>query len=429
MRDTAFVLIILVLLPMALFHPWIGIMAWTWVSIMNPHRNMWTVSEWPIAAAIAGVTLVGMVLTRDKRHFPLTPITFTLALFALWIAIAAGFTISGDPFPEMFSRVMKILFMIFIALIVLHDKRHILWLTGVVAGSIAFYGVKGGIFTLGTGGSFRVWGPSGSFIEGNNEVALALILIIPLIFFFYGYAQHKWIKRGLILAMVLCAIASLGSYSRGALVAMAAMSVVLWWHSGKRVLLAPIFVLLGLVILAFLPQEWWARMGTISSYEQDESAMGRINAWWAMFNIAKERLFGGGFDIYNAEVFARYAPIPEDVHAAHSIYFQVLGEHGFVGLFIYMLLWLMTWFSAGWIRKRAQAIEDMQWAASLAAMCQVSMAGFAVGGAFLSLAYFDLPFNIMVIVVLTRLLVEKRLKELKPAPPPRQAGAPVAGGL
>src|SRR5262249_3599525 len=121
--------------------------------------------------------------------------------------------------------------------------------------------------------------------------------------------------------------------------------------------------------------------------------------------------------------------IAEDVHAAHSIYFQVLGEHGFIGLFLFLLLWFLTWRSAGWILKHAKPIEDMQWAARLGAMCQVSIAGFAVGGAFLSLAYFDLAYNIVVIVVLTRKLVEQRLKELKPAPKAQYVGAPIAGGI
>ena len=63
--------------------------------------------------------------------------------------------------------------------------------------------------------------------------------------------------------------------------------------------------------------------------------MGRINAWTMALNLAKDNFFGGGFSIYESAVFARYAPDPE-ARAAHSIYFQVLGEHGFVGLFLFL---------------------------------------------------------------------------------------------
>jgi probable O-glycosylation ligase (exosortase A-associated) len=315
----------------------------------------------------------------------------------------------------MFMRVMKILFMIFVALIVLHEKRHIVWLVWILALSIGFYGIKGGIFTLATGGNFIVWGPPESFIEGNNEIALALVVIIPLFYFLHDFYSNKWIKRALIAAMGLCAIASLGSHSRGALLAIGAMGVFLWWRSDKKLIVGPILILLAIASLAFMPADWWARMETISTYQQDASAMGRINAWHAMWNLAKEHVFGGGFDIYTPEIFQRYAPVPEDVHAAHSIYFQVLGEHGFIGLFLYLLIGMLTWRSASWIYRNTKADLEMKWAASLASMCQVSMLGFAVGGAFLSLAYFDLPYDVLVVVVILRRLVEVHQRAIAPA--------------
>lgn len=416
MRDIAFIIIMGVGLPVALVHPWIGIMLWTWISIMNPHRLVWSVSDWPFAAATAAVTMIGLIFTRDKKHYPVTPLTVSLLIFVLWIVLAVHFSIGDQIYTEMLSRVLKIQLMIFIALIALTEKRHVIWLTGVLCASIGFYGLKGGLFTLMTGGAFLVWGPYGSFIEGNNEIALAIILVIPLMFFFFGYTKNKWIKFGLVGAMGLSVIASLGSHSRGALLGMAAMTLMLWWRSGKRVVLAPVLAVFGLSVLFFLPQEWWDRMSTISTYEEDSSAMGRINAWHAMWNIATDRFFGGGFRIYNAEVFAKYAPVAEDVHAAHSIYFQVLGEHGFVGLFLFLVVGALTWMNASWIRKHARKVEDMQWAVALASMCQVSMCGFAVGGAFLSLAYFDLPYNILIIVVLVRRLVETRLTEMQEKP-------------
>ncbi|HKY02158.1 MAG TPA: putative O-glycosylation ligase, exosortase A system-associated [Burkholderiales bacterium] len=411
MRDLAFLLFVGALLPIALLHPWVGIMLWTWISVMNPHRLLWTINTWPVAATVAGVTLLGLLLTRDKRRIPLTPATITLALFALWICVASAFAIKYD--HEMFSKVMKIIFMIFIALIVLSERRHIEWLTVILTASIAFYGVKGGVFTLATGGGFRVWGPPGTFIGGNNEIALAIVLIIPLMYFFYGYYKNRWLKFALIGSMVLCAIAALGTHSRGALLAIVAMAFLLWWRSDKKLILGPVLFLVGLVSLAFLPEEWWLRMQTMQNYEQDQSAMGRINAWHAMFNIAKDRFFGGGFDIYRYEVFQIYAPVPEDVHAAHSIYLQVLGEHGFIGLFLYLMIGFFTWQTAAWIRKHTRGVPEVEWTGRLAAMCQVSMFGFAVGGAFLSLAYFDLPYNITVLVVIMRMYVERKLKAIK----------------
>jgi probable O-glycosylation ligase (exosortase A-associated) len=133
----------------------------------------------------------------------------------------------------------------------------------------------------------------------------------------------------------------------------------------------------GISLLSFMPESWWSRMGTISTYEQDASAMGRINAWQTAFNIATERLVGGGFELYSYEVFARYAPNPEDVHAAHSIYFQVLGEHGFIGLLLFLLIWWLAWRCANQIKRSAKDQRDWRWAGSLATMIQVSLVGYA----------------------------------------------------
>jgi probable O-glycosylation ligase (exosortase A-associated) len=136
--------------------------------------------------------------------------------------------------------------------------------------------------------------------------------------------------------------------------------------------------------------------------------MGRINAWRMAWNLAKEHpLFGGGFDIYNAPVFARYAPVPANIHAAHSIYFQVLGEHGFIGAFFFVLFWWLTWRTAAWIRRNTTPDGDDRWAFHLAAMSQVSLIGYFVGGAFLSLAYFDVPYYVMVLLVATRWILER----------------------
>lgn len=137
--------------------------------------------------------------------------------------------------------------------------------------------------------------------------------------------------------------------------------------------------------------------------------MGRINAWQMAFNLANDQLFGGGFDVWTKSLFAIYAPNPNDVHAAHSIYFQVLGEHGYVGLILFLSIWFLAFQTAGRIRKISRDRTETQWLYHLAGMCQVSLVGYAVGGAFLSLAYFDLPYNILVILVVSRQwLREKR---------------------
>jgi probable O-glycosylation ligase (exosortase A-associated) len=209
--------------------------------------------------------------------------------------------------------------------------------------------------------------------------------------------------------MLLSAIAALGTQSRGAFLAIAAMALVLWTRSQRKLVSGILLAVMAVVFVAFMPASWEARMRTIDSYQQDASAMGRINAWVMSYNLANDRLTGGGFSIYDPKTFARYAPDPADVHAAHSIYFQTLGQHGYPGMILFCLMGAMGFWTARQVRREARARADTLWAFHLAGMIQVSMVGFAVGGAFLSLAYFDLPYNVLVMLIAARhWLREKR---------------------
>ncbi|MDN3920457.1 putative O-glycosylation ligase, exosortase A system-associated [Roseateles violae] len=400
MRDVVLLGALLWLVFQGLRSPWIGVLGWTWVSIMNPHALSWRLGDMPVAATMAIATLLGLLMTRDKRQFFTTRETIVLMLFMLWMCITLPFSFHLDESLSLWKRVMKIDFMILVALVLLHSRKHIMALAWVLVGSLGFYGVKGGFFTLLTGGSYRVWGPEGSYIFGNNEIALALVMTIPLMRFLQLSTTSKWIRRGLVVSMLLCAIAALGSQSRGALLAIMAMTLVMWWRGGHKLQLGLLFLVLGSVLVVFMPDTWSDRMATIQTYEADDSAMQRLNAWKMAFNIAKANLFGGGFMVSASDVCAIYSPIPTDCRAAHSIYFMVLGEQGFVGLFLFVLMWTFVWFSAGRLRVQGAKKAQTQWLSSLGAMCQVSLAGYAVGGAFLSLSYYDLPYNILILVVL-----------------------------
>jgi len=301
----------------------------------------------------------------------------------------------------MLKKVLKIDFMILVSLMLLHTRRHIELFMWILVFSIGFFGVKGGLFTLTTGGNFRVWGPGG-FIGGNNEIALAIILVIPLMRVLQLQSKNFWVRYGLSVAMVLSAAASFGSQSRGALLATAAMSLYLWLKSPRKILFGIGILVVGGLLLAFMPESWDQRMNSIGNYQNDASSMGRINAWWMAWNLAKSHFFGGGFDIYTPAIFDLYAPNPNNLQAAHSIYFQVLGEHGFIGLFLFLAIWWSVWRSANWLIAHGEKNPETLWCKHLGAMCQVSLVGYAVGGAFLSLAYFDLPYDILLLVVVAR---------------------------
>ncbi len=431
MRDILVIGIVVAVLPFVLRNAYVGVLLWTWISTMNPHKLAYGFAvDAPIAAAAAGATAIALFVSRDKVRLPINAIVVVLAMLVLWMGVTTYFAFEYAESMKQYQKVLKILVMTFIALAVIRELRHVDAFVWVIVASLGFFGVKGGLYTLATGGSGRVWGPPGGFIEGNNEIALAFVMTIPLMNYLRITATRRWVRHSLVGAMVLTGAAALGTQSRGALLAICAMGLTMWWRSKQRLAGGIGMVMIALPLLAFMPDQWEKRMHTIHDYKQDGSAMGRLDAWRTMFNLANDRLLGGGFDVITDEVYQKYSAVDREPLAAHSIYFQVLGEHGWIGLSVFLLLWILVLLAAEGVRgseaslRRAYppgAIEPEK-LVLLAGMCQVSMIGFSVGGAFLSLAYFDLPFNILVIVVAIAGLRTRALAtEVR-----RRAGSPVS---
>jgi probable O-glycosylation ligase (exosortase A-associated) len=410
MRDIALTLILIVLVPMAFRWPWVGTMVWTWVSLMYPHRLTFGFAhDMPIAAIVGGATLLGFVVMPADRRLPRGAIPVTLALFILWMCVTSIFAIYPSEIGEMFVKVMKIQTMTFVTMALLHERRQIDTFVWVIALSLGFYGVKGGLFTLRGGGVGSVEGPPGSFIAPNNELGLALTMVVPLMYYLFMVSNKRHVRLGLLGAMILTAMSVLGTHSRGALLAIVAMAVFLWLKNPAKLRNGAILVALGAALVAFMPQTWVSRMQSIETYQTDSSAEGRLNAWAMSWHLALDRPIGGGFEVITPEMFERYAPDPSNLHAAHSIYFQVLGEHGFPGLFLFLMLWFFAWRTAARAKSIASRHDDLAWAVRLALMVQVSLVAYLVGGAFLSLAYFDLPYDLLVILVALRSIVNARV--------------------
>lgn len=412
LRDVAVTAIAGTLTVIALGRPDIGVLAWTWLSTMNPHRMGWGFAyDMPFAAMIAAATLVGMLFYKGPRRFPLYAPVIALLLFDLWMIVThfAGFY--PDLSEQFAVRIIKIQFMLFITLYLLVERWQLNAFIAVLAGSIAFFGVKGGVFTLLSGGSARVWGPTDSFLQGNNEIGIALVMTIPLLFYLRSIVANVWIQRVILISGVFCAASALGTQSRGALLAISAMSMLLWWRSQKKAVVGVALVVVAVGLLAFMPQTWEDRMRTLQNYEQDLSSMQRIDVWRMTWNLALDNpLTGGGYAIYTNELNAIYNPNPiGGLRNAHSIYFSVLGEHGFVGLALFLAVWLYTWGACNWVRSRSKGRADLSWAYLLASMLQVSLVGYLVGGAFLYLAYADFPYGLMVSAVVLKDILRRSL--------------------
>jgi probable O-glycosylation ligase (exosortase A-associated) len=320
------------------------------------------------------------------------------------------------------SWVMKTLLMIFVAMSLFQDRDRLRWLYLVPALSIGFFGFKGGIWIILTGGGERVFGPQGTFFGDNNELGLALCMMLPLLLYLAREEPRPWLKRILRLVFGFSIVGILGTYSRGALVGLLAVAGLLVWRSPWRKTAITVAVVLALSIAPFMPAKWWGRMDTITAETVDTSVQARFNAWSTALNLAADRpLTGGGFRaMLDERAWYRYFDgysRGEFIKAwnAHSIYFEVLSEHGYVGLALYLLIILATLVSLQRIRKRWRGHPEYGYLASYADMSQLAICPFLVAGSFLNLAYFDLFLHLLGTTFILQALSQEAAKRLQPA--------------
>ncbi len=411
LRDLFVTVMVFGSLPVILRRPEIGILVWAWLGYMNPHKLSWQFAhDFPYAQIVALTTMFAFLISNEPKKIPWTAETVWLSVFIGWMFLTTLFAMYPELAWMQWNKVWKIQLMTFVSMMIMTTRWRIQTWVWVIALSLGFYGFKGGIFTVLTGGAYAVYGPAGTFIGGNNEIGLALIMTIPLLRYCQLTTAKFWLKRLLLVGMILCLISVVGTQSRGAFLGLAAMSLFLIKNSRKKWALLLVLAVALAAIYAFMPESWHQRMSTIKTYEQDSSAMGRLNAWQMAYYLAKDRIFGGGFECFQRLTFAIYAPDPGNVHDAHSIYFEVLGEHGFIGLALFLAIGYSAWRSCKQIMKQTKEREELKWLYDLASMLQVSLLGYAVAGAFLGLAYFDLYCNLLALIVLTKILTRKALQ-------------------
>jgi len=394
--------------------PHVGILAWSWLSYMNPHRFMWGFAySFPFAQIVAITTLISILFSKEPKRIPMSGLTMLWILFLIWMSITTLFALS-DYASIQYEKVMKIQLVTFLTIMLINSKEKLDALIWIIVLSIGFYGIKGGIFTIRTLGNFRVWGPPGTFIADNNELALSTVMIMPLLYYLMQQVANRWVKIGMIACMFLMAVSVIGSYSRGSFLAVGVMGIYLWWKTPNKIISGSAGVILAVLLFSFMPQQWHERMDTIINYEEDGSAMGRIDAWEMTINLANDRITGGGLSAWGSALYRMYSDNPgtwDSSRSAHSIYFGILGEHGWIGLLLFVSILIVAWRTSRWIIREAKGIPDLKWLSDLTKVIQVSLLVYFVGGTFYSLAYFDLSWHIVSMLIIGKMLIKKYKKE------------------
>lgn len=383
MRAFALIITVGTALAFSVLYPFVGYLVWEWLNLMSPHElTFGSLTSYNLIQWVALATIISWLFSKERKVPDIDTYFVVMVTFLIWLFVSQWFSLVPEVSQEFYDRFLRVLAFGVLGLVLIDSKLRIQAALWVFVLSISFYGVKGGLFTILSGGSYHVFGAPNSIIENNNHLGLALACTIPLVVHLYRTTRDLWIKRALAVAGVLNFVAILGTQSRGAFVALLAMAALLWWRSQRKVPALVAAVVILLPALLFMPDTWSDRMSTIQSVEEDASFQGRVDAWAINWSAAKEYPFtGAGLRVlYGQEIASQFTETPRKSRAAHSIYFEVLGGMGFVGFLLFTTLLAKSQTSLWRLRKQLQSSGSDSWSLNLASALQISLVAFMVGG-------------------------------------------------
>jgi putative inorganic carbon (hco3(-)) transporter len=435
MRGLIFLLIFLASLPLIFVSPFYGVLIWYIFSLGDFHTITWGMFEdLHYAYIIAILTCISWAISRSEpKKLPLTPLSTLTLLFSVWITITSFFALGpSEDVWRQWELVQKILLMCLVGYALTTTRERVDQLVWVVVLAIGIWGVKGTISVALHGGVGYpgIHGPDNGVMADNNEFGIALIMILPLLFYQWHIAINPNIRRGLMVMGFLISMAIIFTYSRGAFLGLSAMGAVFWLRSRAKLATALLVFAVALVVYSFVPEAWFDRMATISDPENP-----RIWIWQVCLRIAElHPTFGGGFRvtcwpaITNAMLGGTNLQLLVIPRAAHSIWLDALSEHGWPGLVLFVAIAGYSLLSCSWLIRISRGRPDFAWANLLGRMGQASLVGFWVSGTFASLAYFDEYWCIVFIFGAARRIVAKQISGAASVPRMAPAVAPIPTG-
>jgi putative inorganic carbon (HCO3(-)) transporter len=416
MRDYLIVAFVVGSLPVGLFRPYYGLLVYAWISYMNPHLWAWSFAQtFPVAKLSALSALGGSALAGAASPAPLR-YRENVMMLLLWgmFTMSTIFAIYPAQAWAKWQDVSKLILMGLLTSMLLRDRQRVRLFLLVVAFSLGIYGFKGGLFSILTGGKYMVQGPGDSIIGANNNIGLAFVASVPLCWYLAN-EERGWLRLALRATALLTVPAIMFTYSRASVMALAVVLAAIFIKSRYRVPLITGAVILAVLAIPYIPEKWWNRQQTVFTYEQDPSAMSRIDNWKFCWRMAMDRpLTGAGFSYMTREVFQKYAP--EFLHTyggkvwdTHSIYLAMLASHGFPGLIIFCTMIAMCFLSCAHMKRAVRRRSDLGWIATYSTLIQLSLLGYLINGAFVNMEYFDLLYDWVAVVVSLRMICRREL--------------------
>lgn len=411
MRDLIYHAAWLFILPITLVSAHLGVSVWIWVALLPPtdllYGRLGVVL--PFNKLVAASAFFALITSQAKKDFYTDKLIMLILAYSVVVTLSYVLCPYDSAFADLqYDKFWKELVLFFLITGVMFSQHRLHQAALVVSVAFGFVMVKEGLIFLLTVGGHKIEaiGTTGD----NNGVAMALLMTIPLLLFCAKYTAEHWVRIAMYVTAAFGAVTVVATYSRGGFIGMLVLGLMLLKGSKYKIRALIAVGILALVLYSLVPEGYLDRIGTISDATSDDSFSIRLLAWKINTLMALDHPFLGN-GLYASLIWQNWSahlgaattwlfpsPLVLRTFVAHSIYFQVLGDTGFTGLILFLLILGTALIKTIQTQRLAKRDPALEWSGDLARALQMSLAVYCVSGAALSLVYFELLYILLAMI-------------------------------
>lgn len=424
MRDLIVLVVLLAFILPGLTRPYLAFAGYLWVDTVVPQGQVFGfLANQPISMVMAIVCLVSLILgVRKLSSTESKFVPFLFVFFIIWITVSSIYS----EFPifawNKWDTAVKTLIMAFLLMFTITTRKQLELVILILFCSLMFYMASAGPKSLLSGGGYGVsliLGGSNAGLAESSTLACVAVMTLPII----GYLQkHTTLlpariaknRAVWVATSILCLATVIGSTARTGLVVLVAYVGIKSLRFRSLIKIVPLALFAAFTIYQFAPESWFERMATTGDVANQSVSSDRIAVWlWTLDYVAERPLIGGGFNSYlaNGGLLGLYDERLIDyqgVRAFHSIYFEVLGEHGYVGLSIFIALISSTILVNRSLLKRKDIDERTK---DFCLTMNHTIILFCIGGFFIGIAFKPILYQLIAISIAHHTITYKELNE------------------
>lgn len=389
------------------FYPYLGVLAYIILSYMRFEETIPALGHLHLAKLLTITLIVVWALktgiTKSRLYLQEKGLIL-LYFFYLVMVFSIPFSFWPSRSFNIFVDMLKILIftILFIHLIDNQKKlKTFLWIFLLVNSYLAFSAIKNFLVLGQTAVSTRIGG-SGGFLGDANDFALALSIALPFSFYLFLSEKKKILKLVYFLFISLYTLGIISTASRGGFITLVFLFLYFIFKSKHKLVGILSVLLIFFLIFLFAPKEYWQRQMTITTYQQDESAMGRIGAWKAGLRMFADRPISGvGVGVYDVAYGVEYGGKSGPWFSAHNAYVQIGAELGFFGFLFYLGLMFYVYIQANSFIKPSGEEDYLKWVSQ---GLKGALLAYAVGSIFLSVGLYPHLYLLLGMVIVINLL-------------------------